>query len=77
MNAPARFTEVDRALDRIVRVGEVTHRTGLHRATIYRKIAAGEFPAGIALGVNSTGWYESEVNAWIANPTGWPRQRAS
>lgn len=59
---------VPRAQDNIIRMRDVQRRTGLHRATIYRKILSGSFPAGVKLGENSTGWYESEVNAWVANP---------
>lgn len=61
----------DRSKDCLLRMPEVRRRTGLHRATIYRKIARGEFPRGVPLGTNSTGWYESDINAWVASPTGW------
>lgn len=74
MNAP---TRIARSQDRIIRMAEVSHRTGLHRATIYRKIAEGEFPHGIPLGRNSSGWYESEVGEWIANPLGWKESAAA
>lgn len=57
-----------RATDSLVRLREVSRRTGLHRATIYRKIAAGTFPQQRQLSQNCVGWYESDVNAWVANP---------
>jgi prophage regulatory protein len=57
-----------RATDNIVRLREVTKRTGLHRATIYRKIAAGTFPQQRQLSQNCVGWYEAEINAWVADP---------
>ena len=50
---------------------DVERRTGLHRATIRRKIRAGQFPGRVSLGPNSTGWYESDVNAWVTDPMGW------
>lgn len=59
---------VPRAQDNIIRMRDVQRRTGLHRATIYRKIHAGTFPAGVKIGENSTGWYESEVNRWVESP---------
>ena len=66
MHAP-----IGRALDRIVRMPEVIHLTGYSRATIYRKIKRGEFPPGIPLGANATGWHESDLAAWTAAPTDW------
>lgn len=53
------------AIDRIVRVAEVARRTGLSRATLYRRIAAGQFPASVSLGGKSVGWRESELTKWI------------
>ena len=61
--------------DRIIRLKTVLAWTGLSRSTIYRKIAEGTFPAQIRISVNGTGWKESDVNRWIANPVGW-RQRS-
>lgn len=57
-----------REQDSLVRLPEVKRRTGLHRATIYRKITAGTFPTQVALSVNCVGWYESDINAWVADP---------
>ena len=51
----------------ILRIRKVIERTGLSRATIHRKIKRGEFPAPVILGVNSRGWIEDEVAAWIAS----------
>jgi prophage regulatory protein len=52
--------------DRIIRLKTVLARTGLSRSTIYRKIAEGTFPAQLG-----TGWHESDINRWIADPVGW------
>jgi len=54
--------------DRIIRLKTVLSRTGLSRSTIYRKIAEGTFPAQLQISTNGTGWHESDINRWIANP---------
>jgi prophage regulatory protein len=56
--------------DRILRVREVVQRCGISKRTIYRLEAAGRFPPRRKLGPRAVGWAESEVSAWIANPTG-------
>lgn len=40
--------------------------TGLSVATIYRKMAAGQFPAAVRLGARCTRWHSSAVSAWVA-----------
>lgn len=52
--------------EKIIRLQAVKARCGLSRSTLYNRMAAGEFPSPIALGVRSVGWVESEINAWIA-----------
>jgi prophage regulatory protein len=52
--------------DSILRLPEVEKRTGLRRASIYRRAAAGTFPKPIRMGPNSTGWLESEIDGFIA-----------
>ena len=59
------------APDRIVRMKTVLARTGLSRSTIYRKIAEGTFPPRIKISVNGTGWRESDINRWVADPVAW------
>lgn len=49
----------------IIRLPSVTARTSLSRSTLYLKIQQGTFPKNISLGERSTGWIESEVQAWI------------
>jgi prophage regulatory protein len=61
--------------DRIVRLKTVLVRTGLSRSTIYRKIAEGTFPAQLKISTNGTGWHESDLNRWIADPVGWRPKR--
>jgi len=54
--------------DRFLRLGAVLDRTGLSRATIYRKISAGTFPPQEKLAQRCCGWRESHVNIWLRNP---------
>lgn len=51
-------------LDWIVRMPELETLTGLSRASIYRLIRHGSFPAGVELSANSRGWFASQVRAW-------------
>jgi prophage regulatory protein len=57
--------------DRIIRLKTVLSRTGLSRSTVYRKIADGTFPAQLKISANGTGWHESDINGWIADPASW------
>jgi len=57
--------------DRIIRLKTVLSRTGLSRSTIYRKITEGTFPAQIKISVNGSGWRESDINRWVADPASW------
>ena len=54
--------------DRFLRINTVLDRTGLSRATLYRKIQAGTFPPQYKLSERCCGWRESEVNFWLHNP---------
>ena len=49
----------------VLRIFEVSDRTGLPRSSIYAKIQAGDFPRPIKLGARSVGWLESDVNQWV------------
>ena len=57
------------AADRIIRLPVVLDRTGLSRSTLYRKIDEGTFPRQVAISTRGTGWRESAINRWIADPT--------
>jgi prophage regulatory protein len=50
----------------ILRLRQVSARTGLARSTIYERIKSGEFPAQVSLGARAVGWLEADVEAWIA-----------
>ena len=54
--------------DRILRLDTVLDRTGLSRATLYRKVQAGTFPRQVKIAVRCAGWRESAVNQWLDNP---------
>ena len=54
-------------VDRILRFREVIHRCGVSRATIYRRMAEGDFPRPLRLGGSAVGWRESDIDAWIAD----------
>lgn len=51
---------------RILRLREVTARTGLSRSTVYELIAKRLFPHPVSLSVRAVGWIESEIDNWIA-----------
>ena len=53
---------------RIVRRHEVSKLTGLAKATIYKKVADGSFPAPIRLGARSVGWHLSDIVGWQHSP---------
>jgi prophage regulatory protein len=52
--------------DRLLRLRQVLDRVGLSKATVYRKISAGEFPRPVSVGRISVRWRESDVGGWIA-----------
>ena len=53
--------------NKILRFQEVTELTGLSRSTIWRKERLGLFPKRKQLGLNSVGWYESDIQQWLEN----------
>lgn len=50
----------------LIRLPAVKAVTALSRSEIYRRIAAGTFPAPIKLGERASAWPEHEVYSWIA-----------
>ena len=54
------------AAQRLLRLPEVVARTGLGKSSIYKRIAAGTFPAPVPLTATARAWCESEVMAWVA-----------
>ncbi|MBV9841337.1 MAG: AlpA family phage regulatory protein [Sphingomonadaceae bacterium] len=57
--------------ERIIRLKTVLDRTGLSRSTLYRKMNEGSFPGRVPISIHGTGWYESAVSRWIADPKGY------
>jgi prophage regulatory protein len=51
---------------RILRDPEVEDRTGRSRVQRWRDVKSGTFPAPVQLGPNAIGWYEDEIEAWLA-----------
>lgn len=51
--------------DRVVRMQEVCHLTGLSSRTIQRKEANQTFPAKRQLSPHCIGWRLSDITAWL------------
>jgi prophage regulatory protein len=49
---------------RFIKLIQVKAYTSLSTSEIYRRIAAGTFPAQVTLGPKSVAWIESEVLQW-------------
>ncbi|MFC3308446.1 helix-turn-helix transcriptional regulator [Blastomonas aquatica] len=56
------------APERFLRLNTVLDRTGLSRATLYRKIQAGTFPRQVKLAERCCGWRKSAIEEWLRNP---------
>lgn len=55
-------------LDRLIRINELEGLVGMSRSTIYDRIGAGRFPEPVKNGSRLSGWYESAIRAWLADP---------
>ncbi|CAM5391920.1 AlpA family phage regulatory protein [Alcaligenes faecalis] len=51
------------------RMKDVIRITSLSRPTLYRRIAAGRFPAPVKLGGRASGWTAQALQAWIDDPS--------
>lgn len=49
----------------ILKIKQICEITALSKATIYREIKKGKFPAPLQLTDRSVGWLISEVEEWI------------
>lgn len=49
----------------MLRLDQVTARTGLSRDTVYRMMRRGEFPASTKVGTRAVAWPEHEIEAWL------------
>lgn len=50
---------------RLIRLKEVLHKVGVSKATLYRLIAAGEFPASVTIANRAVAWEESLVDGYL------------
>lgn len=50
---------------RVIRLPEVTQKTGISKSTVWRLVRAGRFPAPLKLGSRMTAWVEEEVDEWL------------
>ncbi|MGJ0578047.1 helix-turn-helix transcriptional regulator [Xenorhabdus bovienii] len=51
----------------VIKIHEVSRRTGLGKSTIYKYASEGMFPRPIKIGLRASAFIESEVDAWIHN----------
>jgi len=49
---------------RFIKLAKVKDYTSLSTSEIYRRIAAGTFPAQVTLGPKSVAWIEAEILQW-------------
>jgi prophage regulatory protein len=49
-----------------LRLREVCAIVALGRSEVYRLMHAGQFPAAVRVGPNTTRWVDTEVHAWVA-----------
>ena len=52
---------------KIIRFPAVNAKTSLSKSSIRRGMLNGTFPQSVVLGAGSVGWYEDEIDEWIAN----------
>lgn len=57
---------IDPTQERLMRRPEVLRVTGLSRTSMYRLIAAHDFPRPVSLSAKTVGWPASQVYAWVA-----------
>lgn len=53
--------------ERLMRMPEAEQTVGLKRSTIYRLLAAGDFPPQVKLGARAVGFSSTQVQQWIAD----------
>ncbi|MFT0850287.1 AlpA family phage regulatory protein [Achromobacter sp. F4_2707] len=52
------------------RMRDVLRMTALSRSSLYRRIAAGNFPPPVSLGGKAKGWRREELEQWAEDPSG-------
>ncbi|MGH8434539.1 MAG: helix-turn-helix transcriptional regulator [Pseudomonas sp.] len=58
-------TNLDQFPSRFIKLAKVKDYTSLSTSEIYRRIAAGTFPAQVTLGPKSVAWIEAEILHWV------------
>lgn len=53
------------AIQSLLRIKEVQKIVGLSRASIYRLINAGSFPAQVKLSDRASAWYSEDIYLWM------------
>jgi prophage regulatory protein len=53
--------------DKIIRIHEVSERTGLSASTVRRLVRNGIMPAPVQLAERAIGWRASSIDQWIAD----------
>ena len=61
---PSDTQATDPLVSRFVRLAAVRQMTGLGRSTIYRLMAARQFPASVQLSSRAVGWRLSDLEQW-------------
>ena len=61
---------VERTSPIFYRMHDVLRLTALSRSSLYRRIAAGTFPAPVSLGGAAKGWRRTDLEQWAENPGG-------
>jgi prophage regulatory protein len=51
---------------RLLRIAAVVERTGLARASVWKQVKLGDFPAPIRITGRAVAWLDTDIDAWIA-----------
>lgn len=65
----AAITNPNQIPRRFIKLPKVKDYTSLSTSEIYRRIAAGTFPAQVVLGPKSVAWIEAEILQWCESLT--------
>ncbi|WP_082970001.1 MULTISPECIES: helix-turn-helix transcriptional regulator [Aeromonas] len=50
---------------KLLKLKAVIAMTSLSKASVYRQMKAGKFPASVNVGPRSVAWVSSEIESWI------------
>lgn len=48
-----------------LKIKDVVEKVSLGQSTVYKMVAAGEFPRPFQIAPNRVAWVESEIDAWL------------